>query len=52
MYCQSSLRTLNCNHNIDKYFEINSNWVKDDFCLSCLEIIDQIETNERIENNE
>lgn len=47
MYCSETRKQLNCNHKIDKYFEINSKWTKEDYCRSCLIDIEDIEEQER-----
>lgn len=51
MYCQATLKKLNCSHNIDKYFEINTKWTKEDYCPSCLESIEDIEQHKQAQED-
>ena len=50
MFPQSTLRTLNCSHNIDRFFEIGSKWSKEDFCLSCVESIEDVEEHNQAQS--
>lgn len=50
MYSTITQKHLNCNHDIDKYFEVNTKWSKDDYCLPCLESIEDIEQHKQAQD--
>lgn len=44
MYCYRTLKDLNCNHNINLYFE--GKFIKEDYCNNCLDLISEIEQSD------
>lgn len=50
MFPAQTLRQMNCKHNVEDYFEIDSKWSRDDYCFGCLESIDDIEEHNQAQN--